>query len=412
MIKILNSAVTLFLAGSFLFAPFGRGKVKEGVVIEGEDVGGLTYAVAETRVREKIAAELLPFSIITPSGEVSASLSFTDDVARLVRKAKRGENLTAAVTRVWVNAEKEMEKICAEAARPCLDASFEFSAEGFVYKAEQVGVMCDYAASLHEALSCLQEGKSECTLRTAPYEPKVTLKALREQTTQLSSFTTYFSGAGGQRAKNIALAARRISGTILQPNEEFSFNAVVGKRTRENGFGEAAVIFDGQFVQGVGGGVCQTSTTLMNAALRAGLKITESRPHSLSVGYVPPSLDAMVSEYSDLKIVNPHTMPVYILSEMGSGSVTFRIFGLPDGRRYETESRVLLRVPPPEAEVVEGEKDEVLRAEKEGLVSESYLLIYEGEKCISRKLLRRDAYAVVRGKVSRKTNSQLSFLVL
>ena len=87
--------------------------------------------------------------------------------------------------------------------------------------------------------------------------------------------------------------------------------------------------------------------------------------------------------------------------------MTFRIYGLPDGRRYETESRVLFRLPPPPAEEVEGEEDKILRAEKEGLASESYLLTYDGAgRLLSRKLLRRDTYAVVQGKVQKKAQAE------
>ena len=81
-----------------------------------------------------------------------------------------------------------------------------------------------------------------------------------------------------------------------------------------------------------------------------------------------------------------------------AGKVTFEIYGKPDGRRYETESRVLARIPPPEAEIREGEEDRTVRAEKEGVRSESYLLVYdERGALVQKKLLRRDSYAAVQG---------------
>ena len=201
----------------------------------------------------------------------------------------------------------------------------------------------------------------------------------------------------GVRRLEFALAAERISGTEIGAGEEFSFNRAVGKRTRENGFEEAAVIFDGEFVQGVGGGVCQTSTTLFGAALRAGMEITESHPHSLSVGYAPPSQDAMVSEYSDLKFKNPYPYPVYLLGEAKKGTVTFSLFGKPSGVRYEVESRVLFTLDPPPKSVVEGEENRTVRAEKKGLASESVLVAYGEDGEVSRTLIRRDTYAPVQG---------------
>ena len=138
----------------------------------------------------------------------------------------------------------------------------------------------------------------------------------------------------------------------------------------------------------------------MGAALRAGLRIVESRPHSLSVGYVPPSQDAMVSRYSDLKISNPYDFPVYLLGGTGEGRVRFEVYGMPDGKIYKLESRVLERIAPPPAEIVEGDEDRTLRAEKAGMRSECYLLTYSGDgTLLSRRLFRRDSYACVQGRI-------------
>ena len=235
------------------------------------------------------------------------------------------------------------------------------------------------------------------TLCCREVPPAVTVETLKERTQPLASFTTSFDEENAPRAHNIALAGERVSGTTLLPEEEFSFNGKVGKRTKENGCEEAAVIYEGEFVQGVGGGVCQASTTLFGAALRAGLRVTESHPHSLSVGYVSPSEDAMVSEYSDLKFCNPYPYPVYLLAKTEGGKVTFSVFGMPDGKSYRVESRILSEIQPPPAEVVEGTANRTLRKEKKGIRSESFLIVSDGEREISRTLIRRDTYAAVRG---------------
>ena len=389
----------LLLAGSFLFS-FSGGRVKADVQINGVQVGGLSYAAAETLVREQIKSELLPLTVHTPKGDYvfRSEFSFTDDVPELLRSAKRGDKLQANVKRVWADAEQVLEKICKENARYGENAAVSFSAAGFSYIPEKKGTACNYAALCSDVFEALENGGTEVTLSTCARAPAVTLKMLRGRTKLISTFTTRFDGNNTVRAGNIALACSRITGTTLDSGEEFSFNETVGKRTKENGFGEATVIFDGEFVQGVGGGVCQASTTLFNAALRAGLKITESRSHSLTVSYVSPSLDAMVSEYSDLKFINPYEYPVYLAARTSRNSVTFEIYGAPDGKRYETESVVLRRVAPPPAETVEGETDGCIRAEKEGLVSESYLLVYDGEgNLLSRKRLRKDSYSPLRG---------------
>ena len=255
---------------------------------------------------------------------------------------------------------------------------------------------CDYARLLSDCTRALSTGE-RVTLHTFSRPPEVTEETLKERTRPLATFTTRFDPASASRAHNVRLAAERIGGTVLPPGGEFSFNKVVGRRTRENGVEEAAVILNGEFAAGVGGGVCQTSTTLFGAALRAGMEIVESRPHSLPVGYVPPSQDAMVSEASDMRFRNPRPYPVYILALIGRESVGFTLFGMPDGRRYEVESRSLRRIPPPPPERREGREDRVLRYAREGTESESRLLVYEGERLLSETILRRDRYAPVRG---------------
>ncbi len=393
-----QQTAALLLAGSFFF---GFGKVKQGVTIGGVEVGGMSYAEAENAIRMRFYRDLPPVIVHAPSGDLvlKEELCVQDNVARLVRRAKKGETLGVSYTREWADAEETLFALCEKNAREAKDAELSFSAEGFRYTGEVFGVTCDYEGLLSDVRGALRGG-GEVTLRTREYAPAVTEEMLRARTRELSSFRTYFDGSNLPRRHNIALAASRIAGTVLPPKGEFSFNAAVGKRTEENGFLVAAVIFEGEFVPGVGGGVCQTSTTLFGAALRAGMEISESRAHSLSVGYVPPSQDAMVSETSDLKFVNPYDFPVYVLAETDKGSVCFRFFGMPDGKKYEVESRVLGHIAPPPPEEEEGDEDAILRAEKEGLESESYLIVRGADgSLLSRRRIRKDRYAPVRGKV-------------
>lgn len=165
----------------------------------------------------------------------------------------------------------------------------------------------------------------------------------------------------------------------------FSFNAAVGKRTAERGFSTAKIIEDGEFVEGVGGGVCQVSTTLYNAALLSGCKIREYHPHSLPVSYVPPSRDAMVSgEYCDLKFSRPAEF--YIRAQTGENSVTFTFYGESDGFKYSLESEVKGYIEPPV------EKGETPREGRRGIISECYLAAERNGYTV-RRLIRRDEYA-------------------
>ena len=390
----MNNILSLLFASLFCF-----GMVKEGVIIENIDVGGLPYAQAETILREKLYQGFEPFVVHTPSGDMYAEgLSVTDNIPYLVRKAKKGETLSVTYFRQWTEMEHDLLKLCKKNSREAKDAEVSFSADGFTFTHEVTGIACDYQGLMQDVTEALLSGRNEAVLNCREYAPEITEERLKERTQKLASFTTIFDEGNEPRRHNIALAASRISGMEIEAGGEFSFNRAVGERTEKNGFKVAAVIEGGQFVPGVGGGVCQASTTLFGAALRAGLKITESHAHSLSVGYVPPSLDAMVSSASDLKFVNPYPFPVYLSGRTDGGAVTFTVYGKPDGLRYETESVVLSRITPPEPEIVEDEG--LVRAEKEGLKSESFLLVYDGAgSLVSRTRIRKDCYAAMRGKI-------------
>jgi vancomycin resistance protein YoaR len=189
----------------------------------------------------------------------------------------------------------------------------------------------------------------------------------------------------------------------VQPYGEFSFNATVGRRTAEAGFQQAKIILNGEYVLGVGGGVCQVSTTLYNAALKAGLTVTEFHPHSLQVGYVEPSRDAMVSSQSDLKFYNPYAHAVHLSATVFDGGIKINFYGKNGGDRYEIVSQTLEKLPPPAPIVKFGEKEEILRAEKEGVKSQAFLERYRGGRLLSRKRLRTDEYRPIQGIVAKKT---------
>ncbi len=148
---------------------------------------------------------------------------------------------------------------------------------------------------------------------------------------------TMLDAAQAGRRDNVALAARTIDGVIVGPGKGFSFNKVVGERTAQAGYVEARVIIDGRNEPGLAGGICQVSSTLYNAALLAGMKITERHAHSRPVPYLTPGLDATVAYGSlDLKWSNPWDFPVTVRAGLlGSGTeleVVIEAMGVADVR--------------------------------------------------------------------------------
>ena len=219
---------------------------------------------------------------------------------------------------------------------------------------------------------------------------------------KMAAYTTYYDVEDRGRCENIAIAAALIDRTTIQPYGEFSFNKTVGRRTAAAGFKQAKIIINGEYVMGVGGGVCQVSTTLYNAALKSGLCVTEYHPHSLRVGYIPPSRDAMVSSECDLQLYNPHAFPVYLSAGVFEGGIRIGFFGEKEGDRYELISNILAEIPAPAPIVKEGKEDGIIRSPKNGVKSEMYIERYHGEQLLSRQRVRTDEYRPIQGIIVKK----------
>ena len=168
----------------------------------------------------------------------------------------------------------------------------------------------------------------EATLATKVTQPAVTTATLKEIDGVIGSHSTRFGGTGRSRGSNIALAASRINGTVLAPGEVFSYNKVVGPRVASAGFREAPVIIKGELVPGIGGGICQVSSTLYNAVLKSDLKIVHRAHHAFPVHYLPAGRDATVVDGSiDFKFQNSTQTPLYIVASSGGGRLAFTLYG-------------------------------------------------------------------------------------
>ncbi len=212
----------------------------------------------------------------------------------------------------------------------------------------------------------------------------------------IAHFSTYYGDSKQNRKDNVALAARKIDGLVLYPEDEFSFNDVVGKRTAENGFKTAYVIQDGDFVEGVGGGVCQVSSTLYNCALLANLAITCVRAHSLPVSYVAPSFDAMVSSASDLRFVNTLCAPVTLRMSANGKYLRAEIYGIGNfdiKRRSMTLGSIPFETEYRADDTLDEGKEVVDTYGKEGLKSQGWLDYYQNGKLAKSVLVRSDNYA-------------------
>jgi len=293
------------------------------------------------------------------------------------------------------------------------NATFEIVGEGKTKSTDSVlGYKLDAEATQALLLTALQEGSQRVDLLPETIEPEITEDELGGGYVKLAQFSTYFKGSPVNRAYNIRLALSNFHGMVVQPGQKVSFNKVVGDRTTRRGYREAVEYQDGQSVTGVGGGVCQASTTLYGAVLRAGLEINQRSAHSLPVKYVPPSQDATVSNQgTDLVFTNNTSGPIYIYTSVNKEKerATVSIYGTP------VKSYVTIEI---ESEIVQGDiaaspryikdtagnhvwyADEVPVLKKEGTLgykSCAYRIYRHKEsgKILKKELLSTDYYAPV-----------------
>ena len=196
----------------------------------------------------------------------------------------------------------------------------------------QNGVAVDVDKSAEEIVSYIEDtwDQSNATIELAAsvVEPEGTKEQLERVKDVLGTYTTDFSSSSAGRAQNVRNGASKINGHVLYPGEQFSVYEAVNPFTAENGYELAGSYENGTTVQTYGGGICQVSTTLYNAVIRAELAIDERFCHSMIVSYVQPSMDAAIAgTYKDLKFTNNYDVPIYIEGYTNGGQITFTIYG-------------------------------------------------------------------------------------
>lgn len=288
-----------------------------------------------------------------------------------------------------------------------IDAEVTFSKDGFAYSNPQNGVKIDEKKLFD--LMIKSGGKSTSITLPLSVDKAVTVAELKQNTVKKSSFTTTYYQSGSNRSYNIALATKSLDGLTIAPNEEFSFNNIVGERTEQNGYRNAKVIMDGSYTDGVGGGVCQVSTTLYNALLLAGF-VPKACQHSLASSYVMAGFDAMVAYGSaDLTFVNNTDHNVYIQGKTRDKTVTFTIYGEPNEYSIVREN-VEERDPFETKEIVDKVKypdliyvdqTRVVTNGSDGVKTKSYLKYYKDGALINTRLIRSNNYKRVDKVVAR-----------
>lgn len=292
----------------------------------------------------------------------------------------------------------DIEKIHSEIYKEAKNAYY--TKEPFTVYPHVDGV--DFNISIEEAKALINNEENEVIIPLKITTPTVTTNQIGTEAFPdlLATYSTTFSTKNGNRTTNIKLASNKINGVVLMPGEEFSYNKIVGQRTAAAGYKTAAVYVGGKVENGIGGGICQVSSTLYNTALRANLEIVKRSNHRFATGYVPLSADATVSWGGpEFVFKNTRNYPIKIVSTVTGGKIKVDIYGLKEDVEYEViiQSQTL-QVIPMKTEYrtnpsLPAGTTKKVQSGHAGYKSRAYRILKLNGEIVSKQLLSTDTYA-------------------
>lgn len=353
-VTTISIAFAICIIGGISVSITNHNRVILGVQSEGQTLAGMS----ETEVRQfflaKARTKMKKTALIVTNGpqhwDIQADdIDLTPSVEQAVREAydtgRNGSPLTNTLTQMRIalfgkdvrltatysddKLQSKLSAITAFLARAPKNASLTLSPKGNIeHHMALTGRQADTSA-LYDTVAPKLSALALTVHTEIPVEetePVITDDALASIDGVLASYHTQYTP--GNRGHNITLAAGKLNGTLVKPNGIFSFNDTVGLRTAAAGYKVAGVILDGQLADGIGGGVCQVSSTLYNAILLAGLTPTARTSHALPSAYCPPGLDATVADGQiDLQFRNQLAHSIYLITNADGHTLTVYILG-------------------------------------------------------------------------------------
>lgn len=303
----------------------------------------------------------------------------------------------------------DIQKIHDEVCKEVQDAYY--TKEPFTIHPEVEGI--DF--SIEEAKKIIEaEDKEEYTIPLTITKPKVTTAQIGSEAFPdvLATFTTRYDASNIDRTTNLRIACQKLNEKVVLAGNTFSYNQTLGERTVAAGYKNGKVYENGEVVDGIGGGICQISSTLYNAVLMANMKVTERRNHQFVTSYVPAGRDAtVVYGLTDFKFKNTRTYAIKIKASVSNGIATVSIYGIKEENEYTTsfETKTISTIP----FTVKYVDDATLNAGTEkikqkganGLISETYMIKSLNGKVVSRELLSRDTYSAMQKIVLKGTKA-------
>ena len=411
--------------------------------INGIDVGEMSVAEAENIVltdmlngKKDIEIELVSngkswtlfgddfevYNKIEPEIKQMAKAERGGNLIQNLKKSKQikenGKEFNISYTSVLSNLDEKIDEIVGQVEQESKPASLVFSPEKedvFEVDEGQSRIVVERDKLLHDLDAALSTSKKvKIEIPILEFKQNVDIEKLKDSVGLRSVYSTNYAKSSKDRKANIKKALENFNGMIVSPGQTVSFNETTGARTAENGYQSAHIIVGGVYVDGVGGGVCQASTTLYNALLLSDIDILSVNHHTIPASYVPLSFDAMVSgDYSDLVFQNNLEAPIYIKTVCDNENVRVEIYGekLEEGMEIKHRAELVKILPHNGDKVVADTngkyankilyKGEYLRLKypREGYESKAFLQYYKDGVLVEEKEIRDDFYPAQDGVV-------------
>lgn len=331
-------------------------------------------------------------------GVVVDSEKLKNDIIYAVNNIDNSENTIEIPTIYKTASTLDINKIHSEVYRAPQDAYYTTNPYAVYPHVDGI----DFKISVEEAINGYNVSQDSFQIPLKVLSPNVTTNQIGTEAfpNLLASFSTSFSTRNTNRSTNIRLATSKINGTVVMPGETFSYNQTVGRRTAAAGFKEAGVYSGGEVTTGIGGGICQVSSTLYNSVLLSNLEIVERYNHGFNPGYVPAGRDATVSWGGpDFKFKNSRAYPIKIDATVSGGTILIKIWGLKGDNEYDVEIQSYITsyiqyktIEKKEPSLAKG-TTKVTQSGSNGCRSVCYRILKQNGNVISKTLISNDTYS-------------------
>lgn len=433
-ITMLFIVIILIISGTiFCRTSKASRDIYKGIYINDIDVGGMSKEEAKGILEESFNEKLSNGKLVLKYEDKIFDIKYTDvglhyDTEGAVDEAfdfgKKGNIINRTISR-WIlednihkialnlvydkkALEGQVNSIVSKINKQPVDAKISFDGIKFRVSKDRYGEKVN-EDKLRKTIVMKLETPFESSTIEIPVDKvdaRVTFDMLSKIKTKISSFSTRFNPKDENRTENLRIASRTLDGTVVLSGEVFSMNKVLGPRDKSKGYKDAPIIVKNTLVPGLAGGICQTTTTVYNAALLSNLEILERKQHGTLVSYVGAGRDSAIYGNSiDLKFKNTNSSPIYIEAIMKRSEFIVNFYGFNEhpAQKVVITTDVYERIP----SKIEYVYDETLEKGKRiteiipirGLKSKTYKSVYLNGRLVSKKLLSSDYYKVINGRI-------------